>query len=736
MVDTKKMVYSLNEIGIEMVFINHLRSTMKTISNFPGLHQFVVALVLLTTFAALPKSAHAQLPCGGGTKAIVTNSGTEFLLVFMQNENTDYDASVGSASYFQNIYIASLDNTAKVTITCRLYPSFNKTITLPPRTSQVISLVTAAFPSFLVLSDEVVDQTVVVVKSDSAIVCYGMNHKTATADAFLALPKNVAATAYMAMCYSNSNSDVFGTFLQPSEFAVAAFDSNTTVTITPSVTTQSGGFPNVPINYILHAGECVQIQANINGAGSIDLTGSIITSNKPIAVFSGHKRSEVPHDYVYYDDQSNPHSSRDHLAEQMPPICAWGKSFIATNFKPRVLGDVMRVLVSENGTTVKINGQAWTTLNRGQYRDTLIAYSDTATNNIFTIETSQPSLVGMYAHSTNSGSGLGDPFFAIVPPLEQTYNDFTYFISNYSVYNGNNFVVIATEASGAGKISLNGVVQPAASYQPAYGTINGKKYAVGTFQQPVTGINRAKSPNSEDKGFTILAYGFGVVDSYGYTAGSLLKPIGCLMNMNNTASSPAPGGSPSLPFYKLRNIMDAPVYVDSVRIRYNSNPEHIYVEAKNMPMTYLPTIGMGEELPLTLIPRSTPTQPISGIATVYSHTGLWIDLVPYELPFTIQAGSTSSVTPIKEHSAQAELYPNPVRGDATLLFTIGAASHVTIEVYDALGRLVTIATDEMMSEGSHNIRLSGSKLPNGTYFYRISVPGLGIADRGEFIVVH
>ena len=736
MVDTKKMVYSHNEIGIEMVFINHLRSTMKTISNFPRLHQFVVALVLLATFTALPKFARSQLPCGGGTKGTVTNSGTEFLLVFMENETRDNDIGVTSASYFQNIYIASLSDTAIVTVTCKLYPSFKKVITLPSRTSQVVSLVTAAYPTFIVLSDDLPDRTVVSVTSTAPIVCYGMNHKYATADAFLALPKNVAATAYMAMCYKNSSDEFFrGIGYHPSEFAVAAFEDSTKITIIPSATTMSSVSAGTPIDYTLNAGECVQIHGEVSDLVSNDLTGSLITSNKPISVFSGHRRTELPHDFFWFDDNANKNSSRDHLAEQMPPICAWGKSFIATNFKPRTLGDLVRVLVSENGTVVKVNGVEWCTLNRGQFRDTLIAYSTILTDNIFTVETSQPSLVGSFAHSTNSGSGIGDPFFAVVPPMEQTYNDFTYFISNYSVYTGNNFVVIATEASGAGKISLNGVVQPAASYTPAYTLANGKKYAVATFSQS-PGINRATSPNSNENGFTILAYGFGVVDSYGYTAGSLLKPIGCLMNMNNTASSPAPGGSPSLPFFKLRNIMDAPVYVDSVRIRYNSNPEHIYVEAKNMPMTYLPTIGMGEELPLTLIPRSTPTQPISGIATVYTHTGLWIDLVPYELPFTIQAGSTSSVTPMKEHSAQAELYPNPVRTDATLLFTIGAASHVTIEVYDALGRLVTIATDEMMSEGSHSIRLSGSKLPNGTYFFRISVPGLGIAERGEFIVVH
>ncbi len=731
------MVYSLYEIGIEKVFINHLRSTMKTISNFPRLHQFLVAFVLLLTFASLPTFAQAQYPeCGGGKKEKVTNSGTEFLLVFMQNESTDYDAGVGSSSYFQNVYIASLDDTATVTITCGLYPTFKKIISLPARSSQVVSLVTPAFPSFLVLSDEVVDQTVVVVKSTSPIVCYGMNHKSATADAFLALPLNVAGTLYMAMCFSSSTSNVFGTFPHPSEFAVAAFKDNTKVTITPTATTMSGITAGQPLTYTLNAGECVQVQASVVSVAGADLTGSLITSDNQIAVFSGHKRSEVPHDYAFFDDQGNPHSSRDHLAEQMPPISAWGTNFIATNFKPRTLGDVMRVLVSENGTTVKINGHVWCFLDRGQYRDTLIAFSDTAANNIFTVETSKSALVGMFAHSTNSGSGLGDPFFAIVPPVNQTYNDFTYFISPFAVYNQNNYVVIATEESGAGTISLNGVVQPSASYQPAFGTLNGKKYKVGTFQQPTTGINRAMSPNSSDNGFTILAYGFGVVDSYGYTAGSLLKPMGPIMNMNNTASSPAPGGSPSLPFYKLRNIIDAPVYIDSVRIRYNSNPEHIYVEVKNMPMTYLPTIGMGEELPLTLIPRSTPTQPINGTATVYTHTGLWTDLIPYEMPFTIQAGSTSSVTPVKEHSAQAELYPNPVHDEATLAFTLGAASRVMIEVYDALGRSVTTVADEMMTEGSHSVRLSGNKLPNGTYFYRISVPGLGIAERGEFIVVH
>ena len=48
-----------------------------------------------------------------------------------------------------------------------------------------------------------------------------------------------------------------------------------------------------------------------------DLTGTYISSSKPIAVYSGNVRAAVP----------SSRTSRDHLVEQMIPVRTWGTEF-------------------------------------------------------------------------------------------------------------------------------------------------------------------------------------------------------------------------------------------------------------------------------------------------------------------------------------------------------------------------------------------------------------------------
>lgn len=48
-----------------------------------------------------------------------------------------------------------------------------------------------------------------------------------------------------------------------------------------------------------------------------DLTGTYISSDKPVAVFSGNVRASIP----------TSRTSRDHLVEQMIPVQTWGSEF-------------------------------------------------------------------------------------------------------------------------------------------------------------------------------------------------------------------------------------------------------------------------------------------------------------------------------------------------------------------------------------------------------------------------
>ncbi len=58
--------------------------------------------------------------------------------------------------------------------------------------------------------------------------------------------------------------------------------------------------------------------AGSNFGGGPDLTGSIITSTKPIAVFGGKPRDVCPHEFF----------AADHLVEQLAPTNTWGREFV------------------------------------------------------------------------------------------------------------------------------------------------------------------------------------------------------------------------------------------------------------------------------------------------------------------------------------------------------------------------------------------------------------------------
>jgi hypothetical protein len=64
-------------------------------------------------------------------------------------------------------------------------------------------------------------------------------------------------------------------------------------------------------------------------------------------------------------------------------------------------------------------------------------------------------------------------------------------------------------------------------------------------------------------------------------------------------------------------------------------------------------------------------------------------------------------------------YPNPFNPSTTLKFDIPSKSHVTIYIFDLLGRKVATLVDEMKFEGTYDIRFDGSTLSSGLYFCRL-----------------
>ncbi|HUI29830.1 MAG TPA: T9SS type A sorting domain-containing protein [Candidatus Acidoferrales bacterium] len=68
-------------------------------------------------------------------------------------------------------------------------------------------------------------------------------------------------------------------------------------------------------------------------------------------------------------------------------------------------------------------------------------------------------------------------------------------------------------------------------------------------------------------------------------------------------------------------------------------------------------------------------------------------------------------------------YPNPFNPATNISFSVPRMGHVTLTVYDILGRTVTKLVDEMKRPGKYIVRFDASGLASGVYFYRIESEG-------------
>jgi hypothetical protein len=615
-----------------------------------------LALLLGLAFLLPVGSAHAK--CGeGGHTGGYTNAGTKFILVYMEN----IDGSTASNQY-QDIYLASLGDIDTVTITCKAFPSFRKTLVLQKNASQSYRISNDI--AVLVNGSETVSPNAVMVNSTAPIICYGMNHKQYSADAWLALPVQVVGKEYRIMSYTNSAFSDVGA--EPSEFAVAAFENQTKIDITPADRTQNGVAAHTVIHITLDSGECYQVIAD----GSLtrgDLTGSMITSDKPIAVFGGHMRAEIPYGYSLPDGTGE--TSRDHLTEQMPPVTSWGKAWLTTRISELGLPDLVRILALNDNTEIKINGTPWRTLPANGYVDTMI-------DGPISFEASGPCLVGQFAHTTKTQLGTGDPFMAIVPPIDQVFNDFTFFISTDAQYTEHH-IMLAVDNDARGTVNLDG-----SPISPAYTTFTagGKQFAVAIVDV-TPGSHRLTTGVDESKGAILVGYGYGPADSYGYSAGSLLKPISGIIAKKTSIGNIATAQQ----IVSLRNLVGSRIYLDSVSLTVNGQPTNL-VNFKERVWQDIDHVDVNGEQ-LLHIDASRLDKPtlctMKVYHHVYTHDYCRDDYFkPTEIAFYVYPTPAASVPDNGAGNAEISVYPNPVRSTVHLECVLPFTSFI---VRNALG---------------------------------------------------
>jgi hypothetical protein len=64
-------------------------------------------------------------------------------------------------------------------------------------------------------------------------------------------------------------------------------------------------------------------------------------------------------------------------------------------------------------------------------------------------------------------------------------------------------------------------------------------------------------------------------------------------------------------------------------------------------------------------------------------------------------------------------YPNPFNPSTTIKFELPTSAHVSLTVFDILGREVSVLVNERRDAGVYEVKFDGSALASGVYFYRI-----------------
>ncbi|MBD90981.1 MAG: hypothetical protein CL940_11630 [Deltaproteobacteria bacterium] len=432
------------------------------------------------------------------------------------------------------------------------------------------------------------------VQSDAPIVAYQFNPldnvDVFSNDASLLLPASTLGTEYIVMsrkeflaggpeigafetcaevCGQFPGGQCYGDFGEMcavpyrGSLTVLASAGGTEVTISPTAFTLASNdgsvaamSPGQSYTYMLEPFQVLNVVTNQDQG---DLTGTVVTSTKPVAVFGGHESSV-----------SSDQCCTDHLEQQLFPTKSWGKRYMATKSYTRGFErDYWRILAMEDGTTVSFNPptiEPQQVINRGQW-------FEIATTEDFEIIGDKPITVAQVLASSHEVTSvplgtactsdfdcdyqsgytcltidlmgntacyppfcfgetdpscptghsctcfgldcacfpIGDPAMILAPPVEQFRKDYVFLSPDAYLYDYVNII-----APSGTVVTMDGVNLPAVNFKPIANT----GYSVAR-QLVSDGVHTIVANNPVG----VVAYGYDKDVSYGYTAGMNLNDL-------------------------------------------------------------------------------------------------------------------------------------------------------------------------------------------------------------------
>jgi gliding motility-associated-like protein len=431
-----------------------------------------------------------------------SNEGTEFWAVFPSHVPANINGVRPLANY--SIFITGKQASSGIVTVGTFQTSF-----ILPQANSVIEVQIPRAQAYIneTESGRVLSNRAIRVQVDPGkpkVVVYGHIFAGARSAASLILPKEALGQQYFSMNYEIGNTLDGG----QNHIVLVASEPDTKIFI------RKNGTDLVPGGILLkNVGDAYEYLSNSDLTGTSVFVDPQTSGCKQFAMFSGTTNSAIMIPNVCLGRISS-----DPLYQQNYPVESWGTSYGFIPFSMRSLtgsptrtnGNYIRILAKDDNTQVSYNGNQIVTLNSGQFYQTPLPVNQPAY-----ITANKAIAVSQYSLTQSCAGGFGDPDMVILNPIE--YN-----IRNITVYSSNkeniseNYVNILIKTSAAASFRINGkapngtfTILPA-SPGLSYMQLNLNQYPTQIFNL------------SASDGFNAIAYGFGDVESYAYSAGTNL----------------------------------------------------------------------------------------------------------------------------------------------------------------------------------------------------------------------
>lgn len=389
-----------------------------------------------------------------------------------------------------------------------------------------------------------------------------------------------------------------------------------------------------------------------------DLTGVSVSIDdaasqcKHFAMFSGSSG-------VYISPSDCVAKSLDPLFQQCYAVENWGKqygyipfSMQSTQFANpvRTAGQYVRILAGDKPAEIRIDGQLVATLPPGMFYTTPAPLPKPAI-----ISASEPVMVAQFAlsqscSSTGKDYGFSDPDMVFLNPINYSIKDITVYSSTRENIS-EQYLNVLIPSSGTASFRVNGQLPGGflpMPQQPQYNYV----------QLDLKKFNTSNLHLTAGIGFNAIAYGFGDVESYAYSAGTNLASNQSLSGIKTLTDLPVDSACVNddfffrltLPYispkisWKMDNSEAPVIQVNPVATLIDINGRKAYTYKLGKTPVYTLT-GVHEyqvtaDYPATVIDCGNGKQIVNGNFKVIAAPVVSFDIIPNDCNYDISFKST------------------------------------------------------------------------------------------------